>query len=92
MTLPPSRQGGDIKVAADVSLLKTVGGWGTTYTEVKQQTNCDERYTTAIECNKCSDIHALKCGRQQAGCCKNSPWRAPGVAAVVDPCGGEPNV
>lgn len=79
MTLPASRNGGNLKDAC-TNHSTTAIGWYTTDTFIPgSATNCGSAYTTAVPCS-----HKTS-GQKDSS---KMPWRAPGTAEVKSPCGG----
>jgi len=93
MTLPSSRNGGTLDKAGISATYPEPKGeawatasWFTTTWSgppLPYETNCDDAYATVITCKEC--IAQVKEEHQHL--CRNTPWRAPGLAGVVNPCG-----
>jgi len=89
MTLPASRNGGTIGKAGVTNYndeIWATASWFTTSWDsdlVTTETNCDDKYATVITCKECSEDAQAS----HLNLCRKTPWRAPGVAKVVDPCG-----
>jgi len=90
MTLPASRNGGTLDKAGvhtgvHDEAWHTASWFTTTWltVPVPHETNCDDAYATIITCKECSAT--VKPEHQNL--CRNTPWRAPGLAGVVNPCG-----